>query len=205
MCFHEKTGLRVPCGCWSTARLPERFYLSNFRSLRCFGNYEDSITVNCYTSAFFDVSEDKMKLRHLHLAVVLVLSATTLYAQRVQPLTFSKRADQRFACSAEPRHTPFPDLWTEYPGEFRAEMVVQKDGGIGEVRVVKTTYAPDETESAVKTVRSWRFEPATKNGYPVSLRMNLVITTTKNSEKITFAFGFPKGQRGCVPFPMPTY
>ena len=146
-----------------------------------------------------------MNLSRLFFIVVLSVVFGTLLRGQSRPRISSQRTDQSLACSVEPRHTPLPDLWTTQGGEIRATLVVGRGGEVADVNVARTTYTPDKTEAAVKVVRSWRFEPATKNGQVVAVRVHAVITFTKTAANIAFRFDWPKGQRGCVPFPMPIY
>ncbi len=135
--------------------------------------------------------------------VMMLVSATSLQSQSPRPAG-SQRTDQTLACSVEPLHTPMPDLWTPRTGEFRAQFVVRRSGEVTDIDVLRSTYTPEQTESAMTVLRTWKFEPATKNGQAVSVRMNVGLRFTRASANIALQFVWPKGHRGCVPFPMPT-
>jgi len=53
-------------------------------------------------------------------------------------------------------------------GRVMLEAVVLEDGSVGEVRVVRSLDC-DLDESAVGTLRRWRFSPATKLGVPTAV------------------------------------
>ena len=84
------------------------------------------------------------------LAVILFAFPCLSSAQESRPSTPTLRADRNFTCSVEPRLTPIPDLWAIYSGELRAELIIQANGAVAEVKAVKSTYAAAETESAMK-------------------------------------------------------
>jgi TonB family protein len=60
-------------------------------------------------------------------------------------------------------------------GAVGLEVVVQANGSVGDVRVVKPVN-PDLDEAAVACARRWRFKPATKDGQPLDLIVALEIT-----------------------------
>ena len=135
---------------------------------------------------------------------ILVLMGDLMYAQEARPSTPELRASRDFLCSAEPRVTPIPELWPAGPGELHSELIIKADGEVGDARVVQSTFPTSTTEAAVKVLKTWQFEPATKNGYVVSLRMNVTITFSKTSEALQFEFLYPEGQRGCIALGMPS-
>lgn len=54
------------------------------------------------------------------------------------------------------------------------QVVVRSDGSVGEIEVLKH-LGLGLTESAVETVRTWGFEPATLDGDPIPVFLNLVV------------------------------
>lgn len=62
-------------------------------------------------------------------------------------------------------------------GTVALECVVEKNGGVGEVKVVKS-LDPGLDEEAVKALKQWRFEPGRKEGKPVRVRVELEMTFT---------------------------
>ena len=142
--------------------------------------------------------------RTWHSLLFLLVAIHVVAAQEPLASTPSLRTDINFACSVEPRRTPIPELWSPYPGEFRAELIIGQKGEVTDARAVRSTYSPDQTEAALKALKSWEFVPATKNGNVVSLKMNATIRVSKTSSTLEFEFGYPKGHRGCIRWPMPT-
>jgi TonB family protein len=136
--------------------------------------------------------------------LVLVGATHVVSAQKPVVSTPSLRADPNFACSAEPTSTPIPELWSPYPGELRAQLIIGKDGRVTDATSVMSTYAPDQTQAALKVLKTWEFVPATKNGSVASLKMNTTIRFSKKSATLEFGFLWPKGGRGCLRWPMPS-
>jgi len=134
----------------------------------------------------------------------LLVATRGVSAQEPLASTPSLRSDLDFACSAEPRRTPIPELWTPYPGELRAELIIGKNGEVTDANAVMSTYAPDQTQAALKVLKTWEFVPATKNGNVISLKMNTTVRFSKTSATLEFGFLYPKGERGCIRWPMPT-
>lgn len=57
------------------------------------------------------------------------------------------------------------------------EAVVETDGSVGEVRVKEPLY-PSLDEAAVAALKSWRFQPARRDGKPVRVAVDVEITFT---------------------------
>ncbi len=58
----------------------------------------------------------------------------------------------------------------KFQGDVVVEIVVQADGSVSDVQVVKPAGLGLD-ESALKTVRTWKFKPGMKNGHPVAVQM----------------------------------
>lgn len=64
-------------------------------------------------------------------------------------------------------------------GEVLLECIVQPDGSVGNVRVVRSldsTFGLDQ--EAIKAARQWRFQPGTKQGQPVPVLVTIAIAFT---------------------------
>lgn len=62
-------------------------------------------------------------------------------------------------------------------GDVELEMIIRKDGTVGDVRIVKSLDASSGLDqSAVAAARAWVFQPATRQGQPVDYRARLVLT-----------------------------
>ena len=59
-------------------------------------------------------------------------------------------------------------------GVVLLEAIIDVDGSVVRVRVLKG-LPMGLTESAVETAQQWRFEPATRNGQPVAVYLNLTV------------------------------
>jgi protein TonB len=66
----------------------------------------------------------------------------------------------------------FPDHLRTYrhAGVVRISFVVQPDGHVGNPKVL-TAPSPAMAATAVRALLQWRFEPPTKNGEPVTVRL----------------------------------
>ena len=77
-----------------------------------------------------------------------------------------------------PSYTP-EAMNAQIEGTMRVSAVVKADGTVGEVRVSRSldqTYGLDE--QGLIAAREWRFRPGTKDGKPVSVRIELQFTFT---------------------------
>ena len=62
-------------------------------------------------------------------------------------------------------------------GDVLLEVIIRKDGTVGDVRIVKSLNASSGLDqSAVAAARAWVFQPATRQGQPVDYRARLVLT-----------------------------
>ena len=64
-------------------------------------------------------------------------------------------------------------------GSVVLECVVQTDGTVGDVRVIRsldTTYGLDQ--EAIKAAKQWKFAPGTRNGEPVPVMVSIELTFT---------------------------
>ena len=60
-------------------------------------------------------------------------------------------------------------------GTVRISTVVTRDGDTTDLRVVRGLNA-EEDRTAVEAVKQWKFEPGTKAGQPVKVRVNVEVT-----------------------------
>lgn len=58
-------------------------------------------------------------------------------------------------------------------GAVVLQMVVTKDGGTRDVRILKGELPMDMKQAVVDSAKDWRFRPATRNGEPVEVYYNL--------------------------------
>ena len=59
-------------------------------------------------------------------------------------------------------------------GEVELEIVVRRDGSVGDVKILKRLGAGLD-ERAVQAVRQWRFEPARRLGSPVDVIVEVAV------------------------------
>jgi TonB family protein len=74
-----------------------------------------------------------------------------------------------------------PAAWAaRYDGAVLLEMTVQKDGAVGDVKVVQCTHPRvGFEEAATAAVKEWRFEPGVENGEPVDVKTRLKLNFTR--------------------------
>jgi TonB family protein len=59
-------------------------------------------------------------------------------------------------------------------GKVDLSLVVDAEGNVAEARVVKA-LDPGLDQNALRTIRTWKFEPATRNGKPVPVRVTVEV------------------------------
>jgi len=74
-----------------------------------------------------------------------------------------------------------PAAWAaRHDGAVLLEMTVQKDGAVGDVKVVQCTHPRvGFEEAATAAVKEWRFEPGVENGEPVDVKTRLKLNFTR--------------------------
>jgi len=63
----------------------------------------------------------------------------------------------------------------KYSGRVMLELVVDAQGNVGNVRVVRP-LSFGLAEQAIQTVRTWKFQPATRDGTPVPVRVMVEVS-----------------------------
>ena len=76
----------------------------------------------------------------------------------------------------KPRYTP-EAMRQGVSGSVKLECVVETDGTVSDVRVVKSLH-PGLDESAVTAVKQWRFKPGMKDGAPVRVLIDVEMSFT---------------------------
>lgn len=61
-------------------------------------------------------------------------------------------------------------------GEVRLKYTVTTEGRATNVSVVSSSGHPDLDAAAIKDVENWHWNPATRNGVPIAVRMQFVVT-----------------------------
>ena len=97
-----------------------------------------------------------------------------------EPVAMGFVAPQIILGTQQPPDFP-PAAWdARYTGSVSLEVIVLKDGTVGDVKVVGCTRPKvgfeDEATTAVK---KWRFEPGTKDGEPVEVTTTLRLNFTR--------------------------
>jgi TonB family protein len=78
------------------------------------------------------------------------------------------------------KYTPEPEMSEEarrakYQGTVVVRVVVDKNGLVSRIAVVRSLGMGLDAE-AVSTIRKWRFQPATREGQPVAVELNIETT-----------------------------
>lgn len=111
----------------------------------------------------------------------LALAGASVSAQSVQ--TFGQGAYRpgngiaapKLLKSVQPRYTP-DALSRKVQGDVELEVVVEKDGSVGDVRVTKG-LEPDLDAQALQAARQWQFTSGTnRDGEPVPVIVTLVLS-----------------------------
>jgi len=79
-----------------------------------------------------------------------------------------------------PTHTPEPEFSelarrNGFQGTVVLEVVVDKSGTVSRVRIVRA-LGMDLDMATVETTKTWRFQPASRNGEPVAVLMNIEVS-----------------------------
>ena len=83
-------------------------------------------------------------------------------------------------CSSEvkPQYTA-QAMRAKIQGEVLLECIVQPDGSVGNIRVVRSLdSAFGLDQEAIKAARQWRFAPGTRQGQPVPVLVTIAIAFT---------------------------
>ncbi|HEX7423757.1 MAG TPA: energy transducer TonB [Terriglobales bacterium] len=62
----------------------------------------------------------------------------------------------------------------QYKGEVQLSMIVTSDGKPKDIRVTKS-LGPDLDKKAIEAVKTWKFDPATKDGKPVAVHIGVEV------------------------------
>ena len=72
---------------------------------------------------------------------------------------------------------PTPPARTDKQRRVVVSFVVTPDGAVRDVKIIKH-FQPDFDRATIKTVATWRFEPATRGGKPVAVRLETEVKFT---------------------------
>ena len=102
-------------------------------------------------------------------------SALDLAAASVEDLTVLEGASSHPGCYRRSgRTTPRTRRRRGLKGEVLLEIVVQRDGTVGDVRILQG-LGDGLDQSAVEAVRQWRFAPARRLGAPVDVLVEVAV------------------------------
>ena len=76
--------------------------------------------------------------------------------------------------SPEPEY-PIKERKAGHEGRVILALVVGTDGATHDITVARS-LSPELDAAAIEVVKTWKFSPATKNGKPISLRMDVQVT-----------------------------
>ncbi len=62
-----------------------------------------------------------------------------------------------------------------------AEALIEKDGSVSSVKVLFAAH-PAMGDSAIRAIKQWKYEPATRNGRPVRVYFQITVTFTSDGE-----------------------
>jgi TonB family protein len=114
-------------------------------------------------------------------AAVLLFGGTALFAQDASEKTSELVYDVGNGVTApKPVYTPEPEYSErarkkKINGSVVVAMIVTPEGRVREVKIAKSL---DEglNKQALAAVRTWKFEPATKDGKPVAVHLNVDVS-----------------------------
>lgn len=75
-----------------------------------------------------------------------------------------------------PLYQPYPKVNVSEPATARLNLTIGPDGRVKEVNVVNGI--PGQTSRIIETIQTWRFQPATENGQPVTGQFSVDLSFT---------------------------
>jgi TonB family protein len=142
-------------------------------------------------------------MRLASLAAALVFAATLAIAQSTpeEPVTAGTGGVgvPKRAKTVQPVYPPEAQA-QGIRGIVILELVIDKEGKVGDARVVRSV--PGLDEAALAAVRLWAYEPTKVDGNPVSVRLTVPITFAMKLPEMTRQEGIPELRQGIVP-PIP--
>jgi Gram-negative bacterial TonB protein C-terminal len=88
-------------------------------------------------------------------------------------------------CGPVPLHTPVSSS-ALYKGTIEAEILIHREGSAAVLSVVKSDVSSQATDAALADIQGWRFAPALKDGYPVSVKVSVTLTSDGTTETVAF-------------------
>jgi TonB family protein len=114
-------------------------------------------------------------------AVVLFVGGTALFAQDASEKTSEPVYEVGNGVTApKPVYTPDPEYSEKarkkkINGTVVVAMIVTQEGRVRDVKIAKSLDAGLDKQ-ALAAVRTWKFEPATKDGKPVAVHLNVDVS-----------------------------
>ena len=97
-------------------------------------------------------------------------------SMRPQPAPEPRRVVAR--TEPVPEYQPVPEIHVDRDTTARLFLTVGPDGRVQDIDIAEAI--PGETSKLIRAVQSWRFKPATENGFPVTARFSVDITIHAN-------------------------
>ena len=113
-------------------------------------------------------------MRTFGLLLAVLVAASPVLARQVDA-NAEGVAPPRLVSSVKPTYTP-EAMRARIEGVVLLGAVVQDDGTVADVTIVRSldsTYGLDE--QAIKALKQWKFEPGTRNGKAVAVRVRVEI------------------------------
>ena len=98
-----------------------------------------------------------------------------LFSWIPRPCSLESRAGLPRSSGAEPGYTPAARK-AKIEGEVALSIVIDAQGNVTEVKQTSDPLGEGLDESAAATVRTWKFEPARRDGVPVAVKTLVKIT-----------------------------
>ena len=113
-----------------------------------------------------------IEFRNLH--IERIPAAAAPFGRGAYPVEEPEVTPPRPTRMAKPFYPRAPhDAWVQ--GTVRLEAVVEPNGVVGDVRVVKS-LDPDLDEAAIASTRQWRFKPGKKSGQEVAVIVEIDVS-----------------------------
>jgi len=87
-------------------------------------------------------------------------------------------------CGASPVATNVP-VWG-HSGTLDAEITIDEKGKVSQVTVSKSNFSSELTDTILRAIQTWAFEPALKDEHAVRVKIPVSISSAKTSQTISF-------------------
>lgn len=136
-----------------------------------------------------------MDTRFLRIALGTLAVLALLVAGCQRDLPPPVQTTRVMAVETPPPAYPPEVACADVGGRVLIRLTVGTDGRAAGVEMLESSGQPALDASALEAVKTWRFEPATRDGQPAATQINVPVTFTPPVEKPEMCFALEDRQR----------